>query len=95
MSFSQKLYEKDQEGEQMKTKRKGLAAFLLSLCMMIATAAPVFADEETDRINNARNGVLCVQLLYVDDSGNEFLIQNGTGFLISERNPLSMPCIFK
>mgnify|MGYP001625104577 CR=1 FL=1 len=73
----------------MKTKRKGLAAFLLSLCMMIATAAPVFADEETDRINNARNGVLCVQLLYVDDSGNEFLIQNGTGFLISEQTLLT------
>ena len=45
----------------MRTKRKGLLAFLLSLCMMLAMAVPVLADEETDKINTARNGVLAVR----------------------------------
>lgn len=69
----------------MRTKRKGLLAFLLSLCMMLAMAVPVLADEETDKINTARNGVLAVQLVYVDDNGNGYLIQSGTGFLIGEQ----------
>lgn len=35
-----------------------------------------------DALTNAKNGIVCVQIVYVDDSGKKHIVNQGTGFLL-------------
>lgn len=59
---------------------KRLLAGLLALCMIAGVSITAFAD---DAVNEARNGVLEVQLCYITDDGIEIPLQGGTAFLIN------------
>lgn len=61
-------------------------AFVLMLVLCFMTLAPasnVFA-ETSKEVVAVRNGVLRVDLIYVDKDNNEYLMKHGSGFLINE-----------
>lgn len=55
-----------------------LALLLVSLCSSMNVHA-----ETSKEVTEARNGVLRVDLLYVDKDNNEYLLGSGSGFLIN------------
>lgn len=73
----------------MKRGRR-LISFLTVLLMAIMLVLPVSAAETgndvSDAVNQARKGVLQVNLVYVDQRGAEHVIQGGSGFLIGATN---------
>lgn len=67
---------------------KRLLAVMLAFCMTLLMALPVWADD-SEVVNEMRNGVVQVGLYYVDNGGTHHYIQGGTGFLINEQNLLT------
>lgn len=67
------------------SKIRKLFLAVLCACMTMLLAIPVMAESDSDKVNAARNGVLQVNLVYVDNSGNTYPIQGGSGFLISDQ----------
>lgn len=67
---------------------KRLLSVMLAFCMMLFMALPVRADD-SEVVNEMRNGVVQVGLYYVDNGGTHHYIQGGTGFLINEQNLLT------
>lgn len=68
----------------MRYIKRGIAmvvAFTMVLAWSVSTLA---AGDANEAVNEARKGVLQINLLYVDDNGKEHLIQGGSGFLIGE-----------
>lgn len=64
---------------------KRLTAFVLTCVMILALSITALAaNDANEAVNEARKGVLQINLLYVDQNGNEHLIQGGSGFLIGE-----------
>lgn len=63
----------------MKRVRRFLTV-LLAMCLLLGTT--VFAY--SDAVNEARNGVLQINLTYVSDAGEEIILQSGSGFLIND-----------
>lgn len=64
---------------------KQLTAFVLALMvMLVLSITALAAGDANEAVNEARRGVLQINLLYVDQSGNEHLLQGGSGFLIGE-----------
>lgn len=62
---------------------KRLSVLILSMMFMMSISGTVMAQTDANAaVNEARNGVLQINLLYVDQNGNEHLIQGGSGFLI-------------
>ncbi len=59
----------------------GLVVCLLASLLVLPTSADTNAA-----VNEAKNGVLQVNLVYRDDGGNEIKIGSGSGFLINEKN---------
>lgn len=57
-------------------------ALLFCLVQPITTKASELTAEENPEIYAARNGILQVNLVYVDEENNEHVIQGGSGFLI-------------
>ena len=72
----------------MKRKRRSLFSVLLAVCLMALTVMPVWADG-TDSINAVRNGVLQVNLDWIDSNGKAHPIQGGSGFLINDQTILT------
>lgn len=59
-------------------------ALMLVLCFMtLIPTSNVFA-ETSQEVVAVRNGVLRVDLIYVDKDNNEYLMKHGSGFLINE-----------
>lgn len=71
--------------------KKGLfKALVITLMMlMMMGCVTVFADGENKKVNDARKGVLQVQLYYKDKNGTEAIIGGGSGFLINEDTVLT------
>lgn len=67
---------------------KRLLSVMLAFCMMLFMVLPVRADD-SEVVNEMRNGVVQVGLYYVDKGGTHHYIQGGTGFLINEQNLLT------
>lgn len=68
----------------MKSVKK-IAALIMSMVLVLAFSITAMAETDANAaVNEARNGVLQINLLYVDQNGNEHLIQGGSGFLIGE-----------
>ena len=71
----------------MKAKKfiSRILVFAMVLCMMVAVATPVAAAEANQSVTDAKNGVVQIQIWFVD---NEYSfnvhLTNGTGFLINE-----------
>jgi len=57
-----------------------IASFMLPICALAAT---------TDAVNNAKNGVLQVNLDYTDDNNSKTTIASGTGFLINDNTVIT------
>lgn len=74
-------------GKSMK-KGKKLFSLLLALCLTIAMAVPVFADD-AEIVNKMRSGVLQVNLNWIDQNGGRHFIQGGSGFLINDQTLLT------
>lgn len=74
----------------MNVKRKlsgFLAAFFLAVSMIMPVqAAAVQGQTGSEAVNNARNGVLQVNLNYIDSNLESHVIQGGTGFLIGDES---------
>lgn len=69
----------------MKSVKRVLTAMLLVLLLAGTTRQNVSAEAgANEAVNAAKNGVLQINLLYVDKSGAEHLIQGGSGFLIGQ-----------
>lgn len=69
-------------------KGKKLFSLLLALCLTIAMAVPVFADD-AEIVNKMRSGVLQVNLNWIDQNGGRHYIQGGSGFLINDQTLLT------
>lgn len=67
---------------------KRLLSVMLAFCMMLFMALPVRADD-SEVVNEMRNGVVQVGLYYVDNGGTYHYIQSGSGFLINEQTLLT------
>ena len=66
----------------MKTIKK-LVSLLAALCMVLTMNLTVFAaNDATPGVADARKGVIQVRLYYVDDAGQSYWLQSGSGFLI-------------
>lgn len=63
---------------------KKMLMVILTICLSLLFTVPVLADE-SDSVNAARNGVLQVNLVYVDKNGTTYPLQGGSGFLISDQ----------
>lgn len=63
---------------------KKMMMVILTICLSLLFTVPVLADE-SDSVNAARNGVLQVNLVYVDKNGTTYPLQGGSGFLISDQ----------
>ena len=63
---------------------KKMLMVILTVCLSLLFTVPVLADE-SDSVNAARNGVLQVNLVYVDKNGTTYPLQGGSGFLISDQ----------
>ena len=72
----------------MERKKKSLFSVLLTICLMVFTVIPVWA-EGIDSINAVRNGVLQVNLNWIDNNGKAHPIQGGSGFLINDQTLLT------
>lgn len=73
----------------MKNKRKVLSlkkmfAFVATLCLILSAQITVFAaqDSASPAVATARQGVLQINLVYVDQSGNQHVLETGSGFLV-------------
>lgn len=68
----------------MKSAKK-IAVLIIAMLLGMAMSITAMADTDAnDAVNDARNGVLQINLLYVDQNGHEHMIQGGSGFLIGE-----------
>lgn len=65
------------------TRFRAFVLMLLLCFMAIVPTANVFA-ETSQEVVAVRNGVLRVDLIYVDKDNNEYLMKHGSGFLINE-----------
>lgn len=73
----------------MKMKKR-LAGLLAMLLLAVTMVMPVYAAEGSasgsEAVNEARNGVLQINLTYIDQNGNSYVLQGGTGFLIGDES---------
>lgn len=67
----------------MKRVRK-VISLLAVFCMVVTMNLTAFATsaDATPSVAEARNGILQVRLYYVDDAGNSYCLQTGSGFLV-------------
>lgn len=61
-----------------------MAALFLAVTMVMPAGAAQSSMDGSEAVNNARNGVLQVNLTYVDRNSEAHVIQGGTGFLIGD-----------
>ena len=68
--------------------RKRIAGFLAMLLLAITMVMPVCATQSrqtgSEAVTKARNGVLQINLTYIDRNSETHVIQGGTGFLIGD-----------
>ena len=66
----------------MKRVRK-VISLLAVLCMVFTMNLTAFATSDaTPAVAEARNGIIKVRLYYVDNAGNSYCLQTGSGFLL-------------
>lgn len=69
------------------TKTSRLARLLVAsmvVCMLVCLMLPTAAFAANDAVNEAKNGVFQVNLVYTDDQSNNIPVSSGTGFLIND-----------
>ena len=77
----------------MKTKMnarltRALVAALV-VCMLACTMLSTVAFAANQAVNDAKLGVLQVNLMYTDDANNNVNLKSGTGFLINDNTVLT------
>lgn len=68
----------------MRYIKRGIAMVVTFTVILAWSVIALAAGDANEAVNEARKGVLQINLLYVDDNGSEHLIQGGSGFLIGE-----------
>ena len=69
----------------MRSRLARVMCLALTLCLMAAFSVPAFAAEANADVMEARNGVVQVQLWFVDpETATESYLQYGSGFLIND-----------
>ena len=68
----------------MKQSKRLTAIMLAIIVTLTLSVTAMAAGDANEAVNEARRGVLQINLLYVDQNGNEHLLQGGSGFLIGE-----------
>lgn len=64
-------------------RMKKVAVWLVAICLMLSmNIAALASSDATPAVAEAREGVLQIRLYYVDNNGNEYALQGGSGFLI-------------
>lgn len=63
-----------------------LTAVLMAVLMVMPVSAAGVGNNANEAVSKARNGVLQIQLVYVDQAANEWTLQGGSGFLIGATN---------
>lgn len=72
----------------MKSKKKvfslkGILTLMVALCLTLSSNAVVYADVDTSpAVAEARQGVLQINLVYIDPQGNQHILETGSGFLV-------------
>lgn len=62
---------------------KRMISFVAVLCMIFSMNVTVFATANAlPAVAEAKQGVLQINLVYVDNSGNQYILQTGSGFLV-------------
>ena len=66
----------------MKRVRK-IISLIAVVCMVFTMNLTAFATADSNpAVAEARNGVIQVRVYYIDDTGREWPLQNGSGFLL-------------
>ena len=68
----------------MKNKASKIAAILLTVCMTFAIPTVSFAANDTAKAEEAKQGIVQVNTVYVDENDTEHVVCGGTGFLIGD-----------
>lgn len=64
-------------------KVKKVISLVAVICMLFAMNLTAFATSDaTPAVAEARNGIIQVRLYYVDNAGNSYCLQTGSGFLL-------------
>nr|MCR5794907.1 trypsin-like peptidase domain-containing protein [Solobacterium sp.] len=63
---------------------KGLTMLAMVFALFVPFVGINAQTTANEAVNDDRNGVIQVRVIYVDDNNNEWNIQSGSGFLISE-----------
>ena len=64
-------------------KVKKVISLVAVICMLFAMNLTAFAaSDATPAVAEARNGIIQVRLYYVDNAGNSYCLQTGSGFLL-------------
>lgn len=61
---------------------KQFLALVAALCMIFAFNVVAYAEPASSAVAQARQGVLQINLVYIDQSGNQHTLQTGSGFLV-------------
>lgn len=62
---------------------RSVCAFVMALCLAMVMNVTALADGDTSSaVADARAGVLQINLVYEDNSGNQYVLETGSGFLI-------------
>ncbi len=68
-----------------KRSMKKMLTFVMALCMVLSLAFAVSADSVNDAVKAARDGVVQIQLWYVEaDTGTAARLGSGSGFLVND-----------
>lgn len=72
--------------KKRKISLKKIISLIAVVCLLLANGITAFASESgasaSTAVAEAKQGVLQIQLIYVDQSGNEHILQSGSGFLV-------------
>ena len=58
--------------------------FMFLLAIVMITARPMSSFAAEDQVTAAKKGVVEINLDYIDENGDEYVITTGSGFLIDD-----------
>ena len=69
--------------------------FMFLLAIVMITARPMSSFAAEDQVTAAKKGVVEINLDYIDENGDEYVITTGSGFLIDDHYAVTLAHILK
>ena len=69
--------------------------FMFLLAIVMITARPLTSFAAEDQVTAAKKGVVEINLDYIDENGDEYVITTGSGFLIDDHYAVTLAHILK